>query len=97
MNIYDVGDQVRLSVQFTDEDGVAVDPTLITVRYARPDGAETAVTYDGMTAVTREATGDYYLDLVADAAGTWSYRWASSGAVTAAGEGRFEVRRSMFA
>lgn len=96
MNIYDIGDQVRLSVVFTDANDTAVDPTLITVRYIKPGGSEIAVDYDGLTAVVRDGAGAYSLDLVTDTAGVWRYRWESSGTVTAAVEGRFEVRRSMF-
>lgn len=96
VNSYDLGDQVRLSATFTDADGAAVDPTVITVKYADPTGAVTDLTYDVDLAVTRDGDGTYYVDFVPTAAGTWRYRWESTGAVTAAAEGAFQVRRSSF-
>lgn len=97
MNIYDIGDQVRLSVAFSDDEGAAVDPTVVTLTYAGPGGSEIELTYDGENALTRDGPGSYYVDIVPQTAGTWRYRWAGSGAVTAATEGQFEVRRSFFA
>ncbi len=96
MNSYDLGDQVRLSATFTDVDGAAVDPTVITVKWAAPNGAVTDLTYGVDLNVTQEETGVFYVDFVPDAAGTWAYRWESSGTVTAAAEGAFMVRRSAF-
>lgn len=96
MNSYDLGDQVRLSATFTDVDGAAVDPTVITVKYAAPDGSVTDLTYGVDLNVTQDATGVFYVDFVPSAAGVWSYRWESSGTVTAAAEGSFMVRRSAF-
>lgn len=96
MNIYDIGDQVRLSACFTDSGGAAIDPTVIAVHYSSPAGMLTIITYDGLNSLVRADIGEYYIDLVPSVAGIWSYRWESSGAATAAGEGVFEVRRSMF-
>lgn len=96
VNSYGLGDQVRLSASFTDAEGAAVDPTVITVRYADPTGAVTTLTYGVDVAVTYEAAGMYYVDFVPDRAGQWRYRWESSGAVTAAAEGVFQVKRSSF-
>lgn len=97
MNIYDIGDQVRISCVFTDDEGVAADPTVVTLTYVGPIGSEIELTYDGENALTRDEAGSYYVDIVPQTAGAWRYRWAGSGAVTAATEGQFEVRRSYFA
>lgn len=96
MNIYDTGDQVRIEVRFTDDDGQPADPTVVKLFYAGP-GTETELTYDGVSTIVREGVGSYYVDIVPQMPGTWRYRWQGSGTVTAAGEERFEVRRSMFA
>ncbi|HRP25949.1 hypothetical protein [Thauera sp.] len=96
MNSYDLGDQVRLSAAFTDADGAPVDPTVVTVKYSDPTGDVTDLTYGVDVAVTQEAGGSYYVDFVPDRAGQWRYRWESSGAVTAAAEGSFLVKRSSF-
>lgn len=97
MNAYDVGDQVRLSVLFSDAAAVATDPTVISVLIGSPVGTVTILSYSDDLAVSREGDGAYYVDIVVDRPGTWSYRWQASGTVTAAAEGRFIVRRSAFA
>jgi hypothetical protein len=97
MNAYHVGQQVRVWARFTDIDGYAVDPTVITLKYVDPAGEVTTLTYETNWAVTREDTGEYYAEFVATRAGTWRYRWESSGALTAAAEGQFQVLRSAFA
>ena len=97
MNTYDVGDQVRITVQISDADGVAVDPTLLTCFYRDPVGIVTERVYETDEAVIRDGAGAYYVDLVANRSGVWVYRWECSGTVTAAVEGQFTVRRSSFA
>lgn len=96
MNSYDIGDQVRLTVAFTDEYGAGVDPTVIICKTVDPDGHVTDWSYGVDEALTRTDTGAYALDFVIDQAGRWAYRWESSGTVTAAAEGQFNVRRSNF-
>lgn len=96
MNSYDLGDQVRLSAVFSDADGYAIDPTVITVKYAAPGGSVTDLTYDVDLSVTRDGTGSYYVDFVPTIPGVWAYRWQSSGTITAAAEGQLMVKRSSF-
>lgn len=96
MNTYDIGDQVRLEVIFRDEDGVEHDPTAVLCTVKESDGDTLYYAYGDDPALTRDNTGTYYLDLIATKAGTWSYRWQGSGALTAAAEGSFIVRRSKF-
>ena len=97
MNSYDIGDQVRITVEIADADGRAVDPTVLTCSYRDPAGVVTELTYGEDEAVGRLEQGSYYVDLVANRSGIWPYRWECSGTVTAATEGRFTVRRSEFA
>ena len=97
MNTYDAGDQVRISVAIADDEGRATDPTVLSFLYLDPTGALTTLTYGEDEAVGREDAGGYYVDLVPNRPGIWSYRWECSGTVTAAVEGRFTVRRSAFA
>lgn len=97
MNAYLVGQQVRVWARFVDADGDVVDPTVIMLKYATPAGETTTLTYGENVAVVREATGEYYAEFVATQPGAWRYRWESSGAITAAAEGHFQVLRSAFA
>lgn len=96
MRNYDIGDQVRLTVRFADEAGEAVDPTVVVCKTASPLGLVSTYTYGVDEGVGREDEGSYFVDLIVTVPGAWSYRWESSGAVTAAGEGQFNVRRSAF-
>lgn len=83
---YDVGDLVRLKVDFTDADGAPADPSAVGLRVKR-DGVTS--TY---TDAVQDSTGAYHKDVNVDAPGVWTYRWTGTGAVQAAEEGRFFVR-----
>jgi len=87
---YHVGDQIRFSCAFPDEDGDALDPTTINLLIEPPDGVVTTVTY-ATGAVTRDAVGSYYYDLVLDGGGVWEWRWVGTDAVAQADQGRFYV------
>jgi len=91
-NIYDLGDKVRAKALFSDAVLQAViDPDVVKLSVKNPAGNVTTYTY-GVSTIQRNATGDYYADLDANAAGTWYYRWWSTGTGQAAEENRFEVK-----
>jgi hypothetical protein len=94
-NVYDIGDCVKFSVSFTNDAGVATDPTAVTLDVQDPSGNEITYTYAAGT-VTKSATGAYYKTVVIDEAGEWYYRWAGTGAVVAAAEAMIWVRESEF-
>jgi hypothetical protein len=96
MTIYDVGDSVRLDVDFTDLDGAAADPTAISLVIRNPKGVRATYTYAGGH-VTRTGTGAYYYDTTANEPGTWHYKWTGTGALVVGEQGRFEVRRNAVA
>ena len=97
MNVYQVGDLVRISAAFTNEAGAAADPTtvslLVKLRYVI--GA-TATTYTYPATVTKDSTGNYHVDFAPTTEGIWDYRWIGTGVVTAACEGAFNVPNSEF-
>lgn len=95
MNTYEVGDQVRLTVTFTDTAGVVADPTAVTILVKRRDGATTTFTYAG-SSVTKSSTGVYYADYTVTEEGNYDYRMVGTGAVVAAVEGFFQVPDSGF-
>lgn len=83
---YDKGDKVRLHASFT-VDGVATDPTNITLKIKDPDDTETSFSYPG--AISKGSTGYYYYDLVLpvdSTSGAWHYRFESDGVVNSAAE-----------
>lgn len=95
-NVWDYGDLVRVQGSFTDANSVAQDPTSVYFQIKNPWGSVSAYTYGSNTQVVRSATGVYHVDVSADAVGWWKYRWYSSGAGQASGEGEFRVQESEF-
>lgn len=94
VNTYDKGDAVRLKASFTVA-SVFINPTTITLRVKDSDGTISVYTY-GAGQITMLSTGTFYKDVTVSNDGIWYYRYEGTGAVTAAGEGSFEVRRSEF-
>lgn len=92
INIHDVGDRVRIAVEFRNLDGALADPSTVTVKHQDPSGNETSST----SSWTKDGTGRYHLDVDIDESGTWYYRWAGTGDLVAAGEGSFIVRPTQF-
>jgi hypothetical protein len=103
---YDIGDMFRFgnpsqdtaSAAFTNLAGAATDPTAATLIVQKPDGTQLVYAWPtpgaGQSALTKEATGRFYADVVFDQAGKWLWRLAGTGTVTAASEGNVRVQRS---
>lgn len=81
-NRYFVGQLVRASVIFTVAD-VATNPTTVTVSVRDPDGTVTT------PQAQPDSTGHYHVDINADTAGEWQYRFEGEGAAQAVSEGAF--------
>lgn len=79
---YEVGEPIRLTSRFEDVDGTATDPTTVTLTITAPDGTTTIITSPA-AALHNPSTGEWYYDLTPDAPGTWTYRFAGTGAVVA--------------
>jgi hypothetical protein len=90
---YDIGDLVRLTGTFTDLDGTATDPSGITMSIKIPNGTVTTLTYGVDGSLYRSSTGIYYTDFAPTMEGLHYYRFAGTGAVTAAEEQNFYVRK----
>lgn len=92
MNKYDIGEPVTLKATFKDDDEVVTDPTTIELKIQDPSGNVTTYTY-ALSEITKVSTGIYTKVIpVLDESGSWSYRWASTGAVASVEEGNFYVR-----
>lgn len=89
MNIYDIGDQVRMECLLKDYDGALTSGT-VTCEVKDSAAVVTA------PATTAAGTGTYHAFFTTVLAGTHYYRFESVGATIAAGEGSFEVRASNF-
>lgn len=95
MATFDKGDQIRITVTFTDTaTGLVADPTTVTIKHKDPSGNVTTETYPGN--VTKSGTGVYYLDISIDETGRWRFRGEGTGNVEAAVEGSFGVRDTYF-
>ncbi|NJO31399.1 MAG: hypothetical protein HC874_30465 [Richelia sp. SL_2_1] len=70
------------------------DPTSVIFKYKNPNGTITVLAYGVDSALVRESTGIYYVDLDVDSSGLWFYRFEGSGTVKAASESKFTVRIS---
>jgi hypothetical protein len=94
---YYPGSPIRITATFTDEDGVAVDPTTIKIRTFDPEGYEKNYTFNTDSNVGRTGTGAYYADITPDKFGLWRTRWQTTGnETTFAYEDRFNVQHSPF-
>lgn len=95
MNTYQVGDVPRVYARFQDEALADQDPTNVFCSIEQPDGTLDTYQYTVDDEVERTAAGRYKLELTAiDAesqAGTWHYRWFSTGTGKASDFGAFKV------
>jgi len=94
VNTYDKGDTIRLKAEFKVS-SVLSDPTTVTLKVKSAVGVTSTYTY-GAGEITKDAVGVYHKDVSVDDDGVWYYRFIGTGAVAAAGEYQFEVRRSEF-
>lgn len=89
---YQVGDLVRVTGTFTTAAGVATDPTAVFAEYKDPSGNTTELEYPADAALVKDSTGVYHIDIDADEAGSWFYRFYSTGTGQAnSGPGEFVV------
>lgn len=91
------GSTLRIPVNYTDGEGVDVDPTTVTFKLYSPEFSTTTYVYGSDVEVIRPTTGNYYIDVSPTVAGRWAYRWASTGTNKASAvEGTFVVQTSVF-
>lgn len=96
IDVYDIGDLVRVSGAFTNAAGTATDPTAVSLKVIAPDGTQTTYVYGTDAEVVKDSTGNYHADLSVSAAGDWHYQWIGTGAVQAAQGGQFVVQPTAF-
>jgi len=94
-NYYTLGASVRVWCTFQDSSSNNQDPDNVFFRYVDSAGSTTSLTYGGTganTRVVKNATGVYYWDVDANAQGTFSYKWWSTGVGQAADQDAFHVK-----
>lgn len=92
-NVYDVGDTAKLAGTFTnpDNNNALFDPSVVKLSVKTPSGTVTTYTYNTDVLLVRDSIGSYSYLLELDTAGTYYYRWWSTGPKTAEWS-RFRVR-----
>jgi len=83
---YYVGEEVRLSCTFRDEEGNPTNPTTVTFKVIDGDGVETV--YDSPV---EERTGVWYQVITLTCSGTWRYRCEGTGVLVAVSQKSFGV------
>lgn len=94
--IFQIGDKPRLEGRFKNSAGTLVDPGGVTFKVKDPSGNIDTYVYGTNPEVVKQSTGIYYIDNLVDEAGTWHYKYFSTGSAQAAGESDFEVAVSQF-
>ena len=97
VGFHQLGDAIRLHTEdypFKDASGVNTNPTTTTLAVVEPDGVKTTYTYGVDGALTNSAAGKFSITLIGTKVGRHEWRWAGTGAVTAADTGVFYVEGS---
>jgi len=96
VNWHDKGDTVRCTGTFTDSDGTAADPTAVLFQFKDPSGNAATYTYGTDAELVKSGIGVYYVDVDADEAGTWVYRFYATGTGKSAAQSTFGIKKSEF-
>lgn len=93
MNTYDVGDDVRLSIELKDSAGAVVDPTTLTLTVKPALGTATTYTY-AAGQITKDSTGNYHKDytVLTGSGGMVYYKFTATGTAIGMEQGAFMVR-----
>lgn len=89
VNTYDIGDVVQVSCAFT-QNAVPIDPGTVGLSVEAPDGTIAPYTYPAT--IIKTGVGLYHVDVTPVLAGTYRYRWVSTGTGAGAEEHLFQVR-----
>lgn len=92
LNVYDVGDLVRLVGTLNNAAGAALDPSTLVVKVKAPSGTTTTYTFGSSAFPIRTGLGTFYVDVTPSEPGEHDYKFASSGTGQAVDEGTFVVR-----
>lgn len=91
-NSHDLGDLVRVSAVFSDvETSAALDPGVVNLSVKTPAAVVTTYVYGTDPEIVKDSVGNYHADIDANEAGTWHYRWWSTGNGQAAEEQSYTV------
>jgi hypothetical protein len=97
---YDIGDVVRTWGRFPTAEGgtTYTDPTVVHYALEKPDGGTSTAsitqpaTSTGQVPIVRNASGQYYVDVVTTGQGLYEWRYTSTGTHQTSQESWFSVR-----
>lgn len=89
---FDIGDNKRFSITFTDIVGAAADPTAITAVITEPDGVVTTYVYGTDAELVKDSVGVYYVDWTFAKKGRHKIKISGTGAVVSAEQVEIWVR-----
>lgn len=92
--IYNIGNDVVLSIVVFDENGDDADPDTLTLGIKEPDGILTSFEY-GASDIVRDSLGHFHYDLAITKAGLWRYGWHATGTPNLYQESAVDVRRKL--
>lgn len=93
--MYDIGDSIRLSVNFSNSQNFdSVDPLFVELKLKSPSGNVT--TYSYPSNINKESIGNYYYDIQINESGRYWYWWRGTGTYSSVVEGSFFVKKSQF-
>ena len=84
MEVFNLGQKIRVGHTYTNAAGVASDPDAVFVVVREPGSSATTYQYGVDAEVVRDDTGEYHIDLSLSIAGIWAVRGYSTGSVQAA-------------
>ena len=87
MNSYIIGNIVRLSASFTDEDGVLANPATVSVKIKKPEK-----TIETFAAIAGDNKGEFYYDYTTTDLGDHQYVFTGTGTIDAVANGKFNVK-----
>ena len=92
-DVFDIGDEFRISIQFRDANGALSDPSTVKLTLRSVTGIIAVWDYaDG--SLTKPSVGNYYRDYTGQLSGDYWGRWESVGNPTLAEEFHFRIRES---
>lgn len=97
LNEYDEGNVIRVTGTFRNAVNALADPTVIVVKYRKPNGTITTATL-AAGQVIKETLGVFYHDIntTGGPVGRWAYKFYATGAVVASGEWAFMLKQTSF-
>ena len=84
MEVFNLGQKIRVGYSYTTQAGVAADPGAVFVVVRDPGSNVTTYQYGVDAEVVKDDSGEYHIDLSLSVAGIWAVRGYSTGSVQAA-------------